>query len=192
MKEKSQNEEILLDLYSKRDITEKHLEYNKWLKLYSLRIAKEKEKQYTNTRFNKHYLKLGDPCTIDVCINGKYEKIGGIVHEIDEFGRCVVSTCFSIFNASQYRHIWKRDKEDLSMIEIPNALKKVSTIRLLNIIKKHRPIYYGYDVYNDDYDEIPQYKNIDLVINGTNCNYEQVKAELSKREHIIKPYQKNI
>jgi hypothetical protein len=189
MKEKSQSEEILQDIYNKRDITEKHLEYNQWLKLYSLRIAKEKEKQYLNNRFKKHYLKLNDPCTIEVYINGKYENIGGIVSGIDKTGYYIVTTKSATFNSSQYRHIWKRNKEDFSMIEIPNVLKKLSTIRLLKILKKYRRMHYGYDLYTNGDCNTPNI-NVDIIINCTECNYYQIKAELSKREHIIKSYEK--
>jgi len=162
--------------YINRPIEEEFLSFEEFQKIINLRIIPKKTTSIVKNKFN-----VGDRIWIFV----KSGKIGGEISNVNEDGTYNITSKITNFNNVSSNRILIRKYEDLSHIEIPVELKKISTDRLLNAFKKSLRYVWNENV---KYDELVHFP---IIINDV--EYDPIiKAILNKREHIFSNIDKNL
>lgn len=183
--------------YINRPIEEEHLSFEDYKKLCALReAAKPKQKHISSDKkFN-----VGDNVWVWVLRSHKnpkkvgswlggysysmeysyYDKFGGVVDKVNDDGTYNVSSSLGYYRNISKHRVGTRNVQDLSHINIPEVLKKITTNRLLNAYKKSCKTV----EINGSY----MYKSTGVMIRGTKYSGDVIKAELANREHI---YSKN-
>jgi hypothetical protein len=174
----------MLQMYESRDISEAHLSFEEFNKLLKLREKNEKEKQWAlegiayRVKRSENTFKVGDPVTVTKKFNNKSETLHGYICKAsgrNTYGEQLFEVeLFDGIRVKSTGHgIRPRIVEDLSKIEIPECLKKVSTERLLRI---YRTQFSEYGRRDDSKTYCASF--------GQNVSAKQIKAELKLRQHI--------
>jgi len=174
--------------YIDRPIEEEFLSFENFVEVYRLRRANERDAYWKGKQLKlketkeAERFKVGDKVWVltyrkseNKMKFGTHEQVGGIVHTVHKNGTYDVTSAITFFKGV---HCSKRTVKDLSSIEVPEEIKKMSTNRLLKIFKKsfvHRWI----DEYDDFYTG-----HVEIIIGQHSYKPEVIQAELNTREHI--------
>lgn len=177
LEQQANEKERLQNLYDNRDISEKHLDYDSFIKLLELRntaahdnkvkkIERERDAEYRNRK-----LKLYDPVTVSRKFNGSSQTLHGAITKIYNDGDFEVTTPDYTFKKIGRYNVCARRVKDLSNVKIPEHLKEVPTRKLLNEYRSHQK----WNGYRYDWS---------TIINGKTATRDEIKAELNFRENI--------
>lgn len=170
----------LEELYVNRPLEEEDFTFEQWFKIRELRIKSElasKCKKDTITLY-RDVVEIGDPVYFRIG-DKKNKNLQGYVINIRNkkniWKKSVdISSALGTFNNISMSDVWYRKIKDMTEVEIPVELTKISTDRLLKCYKSVLRT------------------NSWVFINGKDYYPHVIKAELSKREHIFSNEDKKI
>ena len=185
--------------YNKRPRGEKHLSFGQFIRLEELRSNRKEEIkearkkiEYQQKELEKKNFKLNDRVNIYVKFDnnkrlfGGKRLVGGTIKRIKKNGNYDVSTNIGLF--TNIGIIYKRYFVDLSHIEVPKKIKKVSTHKLLKLFRMAKSSTYGY--WDDDSCYMSETGEGQVWFEGKHYDSEVLQAELNTREHVFKEDEK--
>jgi len=176
-------------LYVERPIEEEHLTFEEFEKVLSLRNAYKPKKSMIHTATKRGW-EVGDKVWVYVK-RTVGERVGGIVEKVHKDGTVDVTSAIKHFK--NVKNVSRRNVEDLSHIEVPEELKRVSTSRLLNAFKASGVYRWWYNHNDEEYENNSGFEShTNVFINGKKYDSDVVKAELNTREHIYSKQDKEL